>query len=64
MQGAADSNIEFVDSEALVSGGTWQRLALQNLQMLGKNARLASFEIVEGLVMTDGEDWTPMNVSL
>ena len=62
--GAPSSNTQHMSSEALVSGEVSQQLALQHLQTLGKNTGLASFEIVEGLLITDGEDWTPMNVSL
>ena len=57
--GAPSSKSQHISSEALVSGK-----ALEHLQTLGRSTGLASFEIIEGLVITDGEDWTPMNVSL
>ena len=63
---AGNRDIELLDSEEkpLTSNQQIQQLALQHLQALGRDAALASFEIIEGLVLTRGsEEWTPTNVS-
>ncbi|KAM0794184.1 hypothetical protein BDR22DRAFT_827161 [Usnea florida] len=60
-QAGRDRDMKCLTPQALVSDVYIQQLALQHLQVLGCHAALVSFEVIEGVVLTDGEDWTPMN---
>jgi long-chain acyl-CoA synthetase len=60
---AANNNIPPRPShEQLVQAPEVRELVLRELQSVGRKAGLAPFEIIEGVVLTDGE-WSSMNVS-
>ena len=62
MKLAKDSGFQTDDFEGLISVPKMQSIALKELQLAGRKARLASFEIIEGIAL-DGEEWTPQNAS-
>jgi long-subunit acyl-CoA synthetase (AMP-forming) len=59
---ASTNNIHPRPHEQLVHEPDVRELVLKELQSVGRKAGLAAFEIIEGVVLTDGE-WSSMNVS-
>jgi long-chain acyl-CoA synthetase len=60
---ASENGISGDSIEELVHEKKLNAIILKQLQATGQKAGLASFEIVEGVVLAD-EEWTPQNVSL
>ncbi|KAH6673357.1 hypothetical protein B0J14DRAFT_666648 [Halenospora varia] len=61
LQTLADSkSIEHTDLKSLVRNDVIKTLLLKELQTTARKAELASFEVIEGVVLTDFE-WTNMN---
>ena len=59
---AAEHNITDTAPISLVNDPLIKAAFLKNLQVTGRKCGLVSFEILEGLVVTEKE-WTPQNVS-
>ncbi len=60
---AETNNISNKSHEQLVHDQQMRDLVLKELQITGKKAGLAPFEIIEGVVLTDSE-WSSQNVSV
>jgi long-chain acyl-CoA synthetase len=60
---AIEHGIQDCDFEALIDSGRLDSIILKEIQRTGRQGQLASFEIVEGIVL-DKDEWTPKNVSL
>jgi len=59
---ASNNNLSPRSHDQLVHEPEVRELVLKELQSVGRKAGLAPFEIIEGVVLTDGE-WSSMNVS-
>ncbi|KAF2475677.1 acetyl-CoA synthetase-like protein [Lindgomyces ingoldianus] len=57
---AEENSIEGDHLEELVHNDKLNRIVLKQLQTAGQKGGLASFEIIEGVVLAD-EEWTPQN---
>lgn len=60
---ATENGVEGDHLEELVHNNKLNNIVLKQLQSAGQKGGLASFEIVEGVVMAD-EEWTPQNVRI
>jgi long-chain acyl-CoA synthetase len=60
---ASENGIQGDHLEELCHQDKVNSLALKQLQQAGQRGGLASFEIIDGVVLAD-EEWTPQNVSL
>jgi len=60
---AEENGIKEDNFENLIHNGKIRDVVLRELQGTGRKAKLADFEIVEGLILTE-RDWTVENVRL
>lgn len=60
---ANENGFQDCNFETLVESGTLNLIILKEIQRTGRQGQLASFEIIDGIVL-DKDEWTPQNVSL